>query len=245
MKRPAKRKKDDTAEIEVKLKHLFAKDKFARVKPNGTNVNEIFENNLKIWLLNNSDETQVLHGESVVISNGVMENPENVITGNTKEGFELTATDFISAELDFLSGLSANYYSIVEGKQLAIYKGYLEQQRKVKAEFKISFRDSFYEVSDYEKVMAQLNEYSIASKVGNKHTWNVGSESRLTLMTAFYDTLLDNGLIRKHRTLQEAADAINNHFHINYHRGYFKRHREYEWYEGMRNDFHFIPKRVK
>ncbi|MEP5636112.1 MAG: hypothetical protein ABJL43_11035, partial [Maribacter dokdonensis] len=136
-------------------------------------------------------------------------------------------------------------YDVIEKKQLKAYKQILHKQLKKPSVPKQSFVESFYDIKDYHKVVELLERYNIAREHEGKYMWIASSENRTTLLTAFYDTLVKNGLIKKHQTLQEATDAINGHFYYDYHKGYFKRHRAYKHYESMLTDFHFIPKRVK
>ncbi|WP_149274677.1 hypothetical protein [Pareuzebyella sediminis] len=242
--RPAKRKKVDR--IKTKLTHLFAKDKFNRIKPDLSNLQDVYQNNFKVWLINNCDETYTQNGESIVISNNVIANVENVITSNTVEGFKLTHKDFIDEEIEFLNSLNVKEYDLVERKKLEAYRKVLKDNLKRSQEPKLSFDKAFHEEKDYEEVMRLLQINGIAQRTENKCLWE-GDQygNKITLLTAFYDTLKDNGLIRPYKTLQDAADSLNDFFYVNYHKGYFKRHREYREYESLRNDLHFIPKRVK
>ncbi|MEP5637502.1 MAG: hypothetical protein ABJL43_18090, partial [Maribacter dokdonensis] len=83
--RPAKRINKE-ARIKKSLINLFAKDRFNTIKSDFSNLKQVYESNFKVWLLNNSDDTYTLNGESVVIKNGVMENADNVVSNGAREG---------------------------------------------------------------------------------------------------------------------------------------------------------------
>lgn len=111
---------------------------------------------------------------------------------------------------------------------------------------KEGLQNRFHDPDDFQKVMDLLLSYNIVSCKEGKYFWegsNYGNER--ALLTAFYDTLSYNGLIEEYPTKEDAAKDLSTFFNFKFFKGYFTRYRGHDDYDGLLNDLHFLPKRVK
>lgn len=106
------------------------KQLFNCIKPDFSNIDEVYINNLNVWYCNISDiKPTTKDGKGIEITNGILLNPENVIISKTKEGFELTEIDFINSELKSFEFLEFDKLNLIEQKQFEYYKDYLNKKK--------------------------------------------------------------------------------------------------------------------
>ncbi|MEM6816117.1 MAG: DUF6617 family protein [Bacteroidota bacterium] len=158
-----------------------AKHKFNRINPELNNIKVIFQNNFKIWLMGKSDETFVLKGNDIIVHNGVMENPENVVTGNTKNGFELTKHDFIEAELAFFESIDTSGYDLVEKKQMRAYLDFLKKEDPIKERPPLKKFTPKFPIENLNKVYDSFKSYGFIDE-------NTYYESFLKAFTQEFDS---------------------------------------------------------
>jgi hypothetical protein len=107
----------------------FKKAKFKNIKPDKSNLNKIYKNNISIWYYLNSDKVEKKDGTKEInskldtINQVILKNPENFVFCKTKDGFSLTESDFINSELSIIDTIEN--FSISEKKQFDIYRKHL------------------------------------------------------------------------------------------------------------------------
>ena len=90
-----------TNEFLKNLEQSFIKVKFKNLKPDFSNIVEVYNNNLNIWYYFNSDivtkkdGTKEVNSKIDTINNVILLNPENFIFSKKKDGFDLSEVDFI------------------------------------------------------------------------------------------------------------------------------------------------------
>lgn len=109
----------------------FIRAKFTNIKPDKSNIDKVYLNNINIWYYLNSDSVIKKDGNKEVrskldtINNVILLNPENFIFCKTQNGFKLTEDDFINAELKRFEELDVNKLLLAENKQFQYYKNFL------------------------------------------------------------------------------------------------------------------------
>tara|TARA_R110000803_G_scaffold23303_1_gene57293 strand:+ start:1660 stop:2385 length:726 start_codon:yes stop_codon:yes gene_type:complete len=109
----------------------FIRAKFTNIKPDKSNIDKVYLNNINIWYYLNSDSVIKKDGNKEVrskldtINNVILLNPENFIFCKTQNGFKLTEDDFINAELKKFEELDVNKLLLAENKQFQYYKNFL------------------------------------------------------------------------------------------------------------------------
>ena len=98
---------------------------FSFIKPDFSNLVEVYTNNLNLWFCNNSDEKTTKDGKGIEITNGILLNPDNIIFSKTKNGFELTEIDFINDQIKYINKLDFENLTFAEKKQFEAYKSFL------------------------------------------------------------------------------------------------------------------------
>jgi hypothetical protein len=118
------------------LSQVFIKVKFTDIKPDKSNINEVYNNNINIWYYFNSDSvlkkdgTKKISSKLDTFNNVFLLNPTNFIFCKTQNGFKLTEIDFINSELKLCEELNFDKLSITENKQFEFYKNYLLEKIK-------------------------------------------------------------------------------------------------------------------
>lgn len=97
---------------------------FTNVNSDFSNVQEVYHNNLSVWYYNNSDNKSVPSEEFEPV-NGIAKDPDKLVYSQTKEGFKLTESDFISEQLSDLQKIDSVNLTLTEKKQLEAYRAYL------------------------------------------------------------------------------------------------------------------------
>jgi hypothetical protein len=115
------------------LHHFFIKAKFNRLKPDFSNIQEIYLNNINIWYYIESDavskkDLTEVNSKVDTINNVILLNPENFIFSKSSNGFVLSEFDFINSELSELENLEINKLKTVEKKQLEYYVNFLNSK---------------------------------------------------------------------------------------------------------------------
>jgi hypothetical protein len=111
-------------------KNLFGQDTsmFDHIEDN--NINEVYNNNLTLWYINNSDiKPTTKDGKGIEIENHKILNLDNVNLSKTKRGRELTEIDFIDDQLIKLSKMNFDALNIINKKNYKIYKSYLLEKQ--------------------------------------------------------------------------------------------------------------------
>ncbi len=102
---------------------------FSYIKPDFSNLDEVYQNNLNLWFCNNSDEKTTKDSKGVEITNGILLNPDNIIFSKTKNGFELTEIDFINDQIKYINKLDFESLTFAEKKQFETYKSFLSNKQ--------------------------------------------------------------------------------------------------------------------
>ena len=109
----------------------FIRAKFTNIKPDKSNIDKVYLNNINIWYYLNSDSVikkdrnKEVRSKLDTINNVILLNPENFIFCKTQNGFKLTEDDFINAELKRFEELDVNKLLLAENKQFQYYKNFL------------------------------------------------------------------------------------------------------------------------
>jgi len=110
------------------LKHINTvntKFLFSYIKPDFSNLDKVYQNNLNLWFCDNSDEKTTKDSKSIEMRNGILLNPDNIIFSKTKDGFELTEIDFINDQIKEINKLDFESLTFAEKKQFETYKSFL------------------------------------------------------------------------------------------------------------------------
>lgn len=102
--------------------------KFTTINPDFSNIEEVYQNNLLLWFINNGDSVETKDGKGIEIHNNTVLNPENIVVLKTKRGFKITENDFIKSDLETLDNLNVNLLTFTEKKQFEFYKNYLKKK---------------------------------------------------------------------------------------------------------------------
>lgn len=157
------------------LSQSFLLSKVKDLKPDFSNINEVFSNNINIWYYFQSDKVTKKDGSEVnskidTINNLFLLNPESFIFSKSKDGFELTEIDFIQDELKALESVIIDKLSISEKKQLLFYIDYLKEER-IKLNWSLDDYYNHYNSTgrfafqvkycsnDFDILQIQLNQY--------------------------------------------------------------------------------------
>lgn len=109
-----------------------------------------------------------------------------------------------------------------------------------------TFQSMFRKESDYRTIIDLLLQNQYLEKRDDKYYWNPPEYiNSLLSLTAFFDTLDEKGYLKEFDTREQAANALCDFFNINYFKGYFSRYRKRKNYSEIRNEFFFVPKKVK
>jgi hypothetical protein len=129
---------------------------FKHIKPDFSNIDEVYINNLNVWYINFSDiRPTTKDGKDIEITNGILLNPDNVIISKTKGGFELTEIDFINYELKLLD--QCNKLNTIETKQFEYYKDYLNKKKIHETKQFYNFPARIYKRHEYAEIKDRLN----------------------------------------------------------------------------------------
>ncbi|MEM8510649.1 MAG: DUF6617 family protein [Bacteroidota bacterium] len=158
------------------LRSSFAKDRFNRITPEFDNIKEIYQNNFKIWLWDNSDEK-----DGRAVHNCVMKDYEGVFTNNKKDGFELTKHDFIEAELAFFESVDTSGYDLVEKKQMRAYLDFLKKEDSIKEKPPLKKFTPKFPIENLNKVYDSFKSYGFIDE-------NTSYESFLKAFTYEFDS---------------------------------------------------------
>ncbi|TAI48998.1 hypothetical protein [Flagellimonas allohymeniacidonis] len=105
-----------------------------------------------------------------------------------------------------------------------------------------SFKDLFFDASDYDKLISLLKEHNYIST--DQKTWNPPSNGQRTshkFLTALYYDLLEKGyLVTAKQKL--ASDLLSSEFQYTTAKNLSK-HKELDDFEEIKNEYFFIPKR--
>lgn len=128
---------------------------FKHIKPDFTNIDEVYTNNLNVWYCNNSDiRPTTKDGKGIEVTNGILLNPDNVIISKTIGGFELTEIDFINSELKLLN--ECTNLNPIETKQFEYYKDYLNK-KKINTEWTLNdFYNRYIETKQFYNFPARI-----------------------------------------------------------------------------------------
>lgn len=114
--------------------------KIDHIKPDTSNIEDVYNNNFILWLYQNShtrkDNSELdKDGFSNNIVNGWINDPSNLeYSKKTKNGFELTEIDFIENEIDFFASADFKNLSIEQMKKYNFYIDFLNTKREGKTE---------------------------------------------------------------------------------------------------------------
>lgn len=203
-------------------KNLFGQDTsmFDHIEDN--NINEVYNNNLTLWYIKNSDIKQTTKdGKGIEIENHKILNLDNVILSKTKGGFELTEIDFIKDQLKKLSKLNSDALNIINEKKYTIYKSYLlekqnqpQQVESIKTdEVKKELHNHIFKDNAFEVWQSMFDEFDVneSSRTDVKFMYEemkkeelihntVNQKTFLEWITSFYDGLIVQKTSNHNRT---------------------------------------------
>ncbi len=93
------------------------------------NIQNIYENNLKIWHIDNSDIITLKSGNTIYIINGIIEDTDNISTSKSKKGSPLSEVEFIEFEIENLLKIDTDKFNESFHKKLEHYSIYLNKKR--------------------------------------------------------------------------------------------------------------------
>jgi hypothetical protein len=146
------------------------KGQFSNIRPDFSNVKEVYQNNLLKWFIHESDYKGTKNGEGIKIHNNIIEHPENIVVSKTMKGFELSESDFINAELKCLERLILNELSFIESKKFESYKNYLinlepQQKESIKADkLKKNLHNDFFKDNAFEIWQSMFDKFKITER---------------------------------------------------------------------------------
>jgi len=173
---------DSAKRIGQKIKEINAILQFQNINSDFGNISEVYNNNLLVWYIYESDSKESIDGSGIVITNGVLENPDNFIFSKTKDGFELSEVDFIDLELRKLSLLEYDKLGLIQRKQFDSYYNHLINMKSYyKEEFykneinKINRISNISDLIDFKKelkfqIKSKENQIELQKKNIEKHT---------------------------------------------------------------------------
>lgn len=190
---------------------------FSYIKPDFSNIDEVYTNNLNVWYCNNSDvRPTTKDGKGVEITNGILLNPDNVIISKKIGGFELTEIDFINSELKLLN--ECTNLNPIETKQFEYYKDYLNK-KKINTEWTLNdyynryietkqfynfFTNRIYKNHEYNSIKDHLN----ATNERFKYILNrLNTEDKKELINDYKDQLTQ---LKSKQTQSKFIELIND-----------------------------------
>lgn len=100
---------------------------FMNINPDFTNIDEVFNNNFYVWLLEHSKEKSTIDGKDIDIINNVVQNQSNILLlKKNKAGFSLTKKTFIEEEIKSLKKLDFEKLLFNEKLQFQKYDEFLK-----------------------------------------------------------------------------------------------------------------------
>lgn len=189
---------------------------FSYIKPDFSNIDEVYTNNLNVWYCNNSDiRPTTKDGKGIEITNGILLNPDNVIISKKLCGFELTEIDFINSELKLLN--ECTNLNPIETKQFEYYKDYLNK-KKINTEWTLNdyyiryietkqfynfFTNRIYKNHEYNSIKDHLN----ATNERFKYILNrLNTEDKKELINDYKDQLTQ---LKSKQTQSKFIELIN------------------------------------
>jgi hypothetical protein len=112
------------ASLLTAVKAINAKRHFELLKPDFSNLDEVYTNYFNLWLWNMSDNKQ----GHATITNEWIGDISKLQFCKTKDGFKLTESDFIKVELNRLEILDPDKLSLIESKQFERYVSFLKSK---------------------------------------------------------------------------------------------------------------------
>lgn len=118
------------------MKALFSiktKLRFTYLKPDFSNINDVYINNITLWYFANSDhkkdnsETNTDGFQNNIVNDWIKDLSKLEYSKTTK-GFELTETDFIKAEFKRFELFEVNKLNLAEKKQFDFYTDFLNKK---------------------------------------------------------------------------------------------------------------------
>jgi len=172
------RKKPLLERLNTTINKVNLLNKIKPLKADYSNIDEVYNNNLTLWLYNNSHSRKD-HSErdkdgfSNNIVNGWIKDPSKLeFSKTTENGFELTEVDFIDYETDLLAEFDTKTLSLEQTKKFKMYMEFVSRQ---KSEATWTMQDYYkhylkykrlsiifiksYESKDYEKAIDRLKNY--------------------------------------------------------------------------------------
>ncbi|MFY7735051.1 MAG: hypothetical protein ACOVSR_16355 [Bacteroidia bacterium] len=102
------------------------KELFNCIKPDFSNLDEVYQNNLNQWFYNNSDKKEIKDTKDIKETKyGIFTENNNITISKTKGGFELTEIDFINDQIKYINKLDFESLTFAEKKQFETYKSFL------------------------------------------------------------------------------------------------------------------------
>jgi hypothetical protein len=112
------------ASLLTAIQAINVKRHFELLKPDFSNVDEVYTNYFNLWLWNMSDNKQ----GHATITNEWIEDVSKLEFCKTKDGFKLTESDFIKVELNRLEILEPDKLSLIQSKQFEMYVSFLKSK---------------------------------------------------------------------------------------------------------------------
>lgn len=178
---------------------------FCKIKPDFSNIDEVYNNNLNYWFLNNSDNVTTKDGNSIEIINNEIINAYNVVFSKTKDGFQLNEIDFIKEQIKFLDNLYFDKLSFKQQKQFEAYKSFLLNKQKAPEQTEINKPDEFK--NELHNHIFKGNAFEFWQKLFENFNIN---ETKRTDLRFMYEVMKYNGQIHETVTVTNITDWIND-----------------------------------
>jgi hypothetical protein len=204
----------------------FIRAKFTNIKPDKSNIDKVYLNNINIWYYLNSDSVIKKDGNKEVrsklntINNVILLNPGNFIFCKTQNGFKLTEDDFINAELKRFEELDVNKLLLAENKQFEYYKNFLlnklekpQQLQNIKPdEIKKELHNNIFKDNDFEVWQSMFEKFKI-------------TESNRTDIDFMFEVMKYHNLIYDNIKYVDIQNWINNVYKISFDKIKFTNHK--------------------
>ena len=204
----------------------FIRAKFTNIKPDKSNIDKVYLNNINIWYYLNSDSVIKKDGNKEVrskldtINNVILLNPENFIFCKTQNGFKLTEDDFINAELKKFEELDVNKLLLAENKQFQYYKNFLlnklekpQQLQDIKPdEIKKELHNNIFKDNAFEVWQSMFEKFKI-------------TESNRTDIDFMFEVMKYHNLIYDNIKYVDIQNWINSVYEISFDKIKFTDHK--------------------
>lgn len=206
---------------------------FKNINSDFTNVENIYNNNLLQYYINNSDKVTTVNGKGIEIVNTIILDPTNIVVSKTKQGFTLSENDFLKCEFENLNFIANEKLLFSEIKQFEVYKLYIEtkinkpqQPEAVKKDEVVKkLHNNIFIGNAFEIWESMFNSFEI-------------TESSRTDIRFMFDTMQNDTLIHREISQKNILDWITLTYEFTIEKPQFKDFRN----DSLRNNTYKIAK---